>query len=1229
MKKPKMKSRPNLRAYVVLVIVTAVSAGAVHLLHGFQVMRHADFFRSKAEDAQAAKQAADAIAHYESYLSLKPDDPETTAKFGLLLAEIGQNSRAYKVLTRAIQLAPNREDVHRKLAEVAVRIGRYVDARRMLKDLLEAHKQDPELLALLARCQLAAGDYLAAAGSLENALTADPKQVPTFLLLIDLRKRDPEQVFSRDKDWKAKDADYWANRMVELNPESAQAFIGRGFYLLGVSGPRGNAQRRDSEPAQQLDPRLQAAIADAQKAIDLEPENSSALWLASQCALKAGRLEEARKLGQAAVEIDSADLRLYPTLADVEIAAGDRDKAVQWLRQGRDASPEGRNLQPLLVRLLIELGNVDEAKKEIKTLDEKVHSPAEVYYLRGRLAMLQRDWLAASKQFLEARSRTAGAASSAQARDIEFWLAQAYRQLGNVEQELEAYRRAQRIDRLWQPARSGVANALLRAGRIEEAIEEMRAAEGLAGAASEVYLPLTRLLLLRNMSLPEQQRNWAEVESRLDRLSAEDSASVPVVLLRAELLMAQSRAADAEQLLANAREKNPDDAALWAAQIELAERQQPERAQQLLAEAKERLGDRVSPGVLEARHLVTRIEFDGAASEELACLAADAGQFDEGERVVLYRGLLTATTGLKEPAHAAAVCAAVAEQAPKDLVLWQQLFQVAQRAENTTLMDRAITEIQGIEGDGPTYHYCQAVRLSTAEKPDSADLDQALVHLGKARQLRPQWPAVLLLSAVIHDQQGDAEAAVEEYLSAIDAGVDSPDAIRRTVELLYQREDYRKASELLVRLERQTGPFSTELQRLKSISGRPDRFDDALPLARAVAKESDDYRDHLWLGQVLTIMGQRTRGRTGGSRTRLAEAEQVILRARDMAKDRPARGSPWSIFWSAAADRRRLPLLAEIEASVAAEEVAACPGELLSRPGTARRSRPAVRRGTQETAGQRPDPPGRRFLHPHRPAADGQGGLRRIAEGKLAADAAEQAWRRRALALDAGGRRPAKSRCGGRPDREKPRGRFHSGPRSPHEGDPGRLSGEEEAAGGDRDPRTARDRGAAGGRGDAASARRSLCTSRRPRQAARHWRMLNDRDSLFRYVQYLLSQNELTEAEFGLVRILNENPDDTAALQLRADLLFRSKQYDEALKVLKSPPRPRRRRSLRGRSSDPRRSANGSLRPPAPRLGLRRRGRRFPQACRSVAATARRGRTCPQARPGRLPGPARPMAGRG
>jgi len=667
------------------------------------------------------------------------------------------------------------------------------------------------------------------------------------------------------------EADYWMKTLVESNADSRRAHVLRGRYLLSVG-------------------RIEDAEADAARALDSAPDDHDALLLAAQCAVGKGQYDQAREYAARAVKLHPRSGDAYLTLAAVELQAGRRETALSWLRRGAAFNVGDRELVSRLATLLLDEGETQGTEGLVKALEAGPRPAPVGGYLRARLDYSKGRWLAASRGF--ERARTQLALPPGMAKRVEFWLGDCYGKMGNVPAQLAAYERAAHIDPDWVPARAGIATTLLGDGRIDEALAELRQLVKLPDVPAVYRTQLARALILKNMRLEPSERDWQDVETALDQAAQAAPEMVEVPIVRAETLAAQNRFEEAETLLRNAQANNPKSAELWVALAALAGRQENwEHAADLLDEAEQQLGDSVALRLARAAHLVGRGEQNTA--ESLKTLAEETEQLPEADLARLWRGLAGMALRVGDYKEADRLCRLAAEKEPNDLQIRLLMLDVAVRAGYTANMESVLREIQRIEGSGPLWHYGRAVyyRLLATEgvHPEKL-LRQALDHLARAAKLRPEWSRVPLLAAEIHGLQGDEDRAVEDYLRAIDVGAREMSTVRRAISLLSRRQRDSEADQLLRRLEKEQTPVSADLARMASqVSMRLDDLDRALEMARHVADGSNEYRDHVWLAHVLEAVGLRAKseGRTGRSQTALGEAQTALRHAVELAPTAP------------------------------------------------------------------------------------------------------------------------------------------------------------------------------------------------------------------------------------------------------------------------------------------------------------------------------------------------------
>ncbi len=213
-------------------------------------------------------------------------------------------------------------------------------------------------------------------------------------------------------------------------------------------------------------------------------------------------------------------------------------------------------------------------------------------------------------------------------------------------------------------------------------------------------------------------------------------------------------------------------------------------------------------------------------------------------------------------------------------------------------VDRLLEEIDRIADKGPLWHYGMAVRLKleagqagTAQR--SAELlDKAMEEAEKAHKQRLSWSPPHVLQGEICREKGKNEEALQHYLQASINGDRDPQFIRLLLQMLYERQRYQDAREVIHRLEStQTSLTSDIIETEANIFVRWGDFEKAKASAnRAYNPASNDYQDHLWYGQMMTRLARRAQQE--GHRENLPEiqdkAEKALLSACRIAPNTPA-----------------------------------------------------------------------------------------------------------------------------------------------------------------------------------------------------------------------------------------------------------------------------------------------------------------------------------------------------
>jgi tetratricopeptide (TPR) repeat protein len=922
-----MKKRLNLRFILYLLGSLAVLGTGTHFLHGYQVRRnaHALFDQAQAAEQQGQlDQAADCLGRY---LALAPDDLDALAHYGTLLADerlatsFQAKQRALLVLNRVLFRDPQRDDVCRKAVRLAIDLGLYAEARVDLNRLLQLQdfKDDGELKLLLARCYERTAAYKEARKRYEQAIKDAPHELDAAADLARLlRERTQDVLAERESTADAiQKADQAIDNMVRANERSYRAYLLRVAYLKQYKAD---------------DPKKPGKVAeDVARAQELSGEAAEVLLAAADRAEEEGALDKARALLRRGCELHAQNAAMYRALARLEARAGDTKEAVRQLRRGLEKLPKQLDLLWDLADLLSQSGQKSEAAEVIAQLKQEGFPAGYLQLLNARLLIHEGHWQEAARLLEEAAAALAARTGAPDERfaaplahQANLLLGRCYEQLGDADRAVAAYSRVVVRDSRSVPGRLGMAMNLWAAGRLPEALDQYqqltRLREELVPPVA--WVEVARLTLLRNLGRDVKERNWAEVEQALAQASNRLKPPPPaLVLLQAEALAAQDppqygKARDL--LLENYREPKARPAEVWAGLAALEERQGRAAAAQLeeqgraeaarletqrraaeaqkerergaaaglawLDEAAQHVGDHVDLRLARARLLVGRAP--GEARAALAKLSEGATHFAAADRQRLLRGLANALLQTGDAAAAERLWEELARLQPGDVRSRLMLFELAAQAGNNDAMQKWIEELKGIEkDDGVLWHYATARSLieqvrrgeKVENETKAALLAEARTQIAAVAARRPNWSRVPLCEAYIDDLGGRAEAALPNYLKALQMGESDLVATLRAAELLSRYQRYAEADRLFRDHFRDQTLLPHEAQMVAAEAAlRSQETARALSLAKAaVPGDSKDYRHHLWLGRMYYAADQRD------------QAGAEFARARDLAGAEP------------------------------------------------------------------------------------------------------------------------------------------------------------------------------------------------------------------------------------------------------------------------------------------------------------------------------------------------------
>jgi tetratricopeptide (TPR) repeat protein len=961
--------RLNARAFLILVASLVASGTAVYFAHAFQMRRNAHELLEQADLAEREGSPRWAAQCLRAYLELEPWDGEVQARYGLLLARQARSpverGRAFLALERALYSNPGRIDVRRQAAQLAIFLRRFGDAAAHLDLLFKVDAQaDAELLYFRGLVEHGQLHYPKAAQWYAKAVRQAPRRVEyclTYALLLREHLKSPLL------------ADEVVEALAGAEPQSPAARLEAARYFRRFN----------------LLDRAEIHAASARK--DRANVTEEALLLAADIALARGQTVQARGLLEQGRARFPKSTSLARELVLLELREGNKDRALVHARYALHGLGEDAEEVWAVANLCIEAGEPGIVAGLLRKLTKSGRVPL-ASALRARLLMQQEAWGEARNLLVRVRPQLPK--SSAAAKQLDLFLAECHERLGSPDEQEQAYRHALARDAEWPPARLGLAAALAAAGRLDQALAEYRR---LPGASPAVRAEMVRLMLLKNLQLPSAQRRWEEVDRLLEGLPT-DGADFKLVALRADVLVARERPEQARQLVRAQRDRDRKAWQPWLYLIRLAEVEgKTEAILPLIEQAEQAAGNHVQWLLARARYWAAdgTPEIAGRLQELRSSLDRLKGDDADALRLTLADVLWQ----LGDWSEAEKLWKEVALRQPRQLAVQSLLLERArQRGHEAELLVR-LEQVRRLEGGaGPRTAYGEAAHaVLQARRGKRSALLRARAWLAKASALRPSWPLVPLLEAETYEAEGEKEKALEKYRLALRLGETRLGVARRALQLMYELGMYGEANALvqelsepslavagLGRLASQVSLASLEEKGDESPQGRQR----ALELARKGARDSKDYRDHLWLGQVNHVAG------------RPQEAEAAFRRARELA---PASPEAWALL---------LMFLAKTDPTKAAAELGRAHKEV---PRTHRHLVLAVcleALGKVEEAAQHyraavdeapRDAPALRaiagFYARHNRLAEAEPFLRALLERFTWAPASTAAWARRSLAL--------------------------------------------------------------------------------------------------------------------------------------------------------------------------------------------------------------------------------------
>jgi predicted Zn-dependent protease len=830
----------NVRLLLVTLGIVVVVAGAFHAVHLWQVDRHVNSILDYARSAKAEKKTDQSISLYEQYLKAVPANLDVQEELADLLhgtAETPRDRNRVAAMYEGLLLkSAERSKAREKLIENLIHLERYDAAARQLELLLATTSTPAAIEHQRGWCLDADGKHDAAAGALRRSVTIDPQRVNTWLLLAEVLHNR----LSRDVE-----AQQSLDQMVAANPSSATAHLGRHHHL--------RSQARDADAARDLE-----------IARKLAPDDADVLLAAAQWAQAKGDAAQARQLLASAAAKYPGNETLVKELASLEIRQGRRDAALKVIDDGLKAradSSKGESLsgelQVYRADLLIDAGRVKEAGDVIAALRKDGLPPALPDFLDARLLIRDKKW--SDAQVLLSKTRSALASDPYWSARVNALLALCYGQLGDPDRQLASLLDAARTESRWPALSFSLGQASLDADNPQQALVYLKPLIGDPEAPRGTRTLLARAQLRLALQTPEKQRNWKAVETALADAEKFEAGDLDLAILRANVLLAQrkldgARAVLTREIAIRSSNTNPEDIPAWLALADAESRAGDyERADEILADAKKRFGDRAAVRLGKARLLVERGRTGDR--EAIKNLANDDAGLSADERGRLHRDLAEVWLRLGDAREARRLLERAAAEMPRDLRSRSLLLDLDLRESNLADARKRLAEMKELEGPAGVQSAHAELYVRAEEALGNPEALRAILAELKSSPLRRGDGRIELVEAKILERLGDIDQSIAKMVDAVNAGQRSPQVLHRLVKLFTERRNYDQLAWVIALMEgrgtlpREAGRASVEAALANN------SVEHARQLLGPVNLDFiRDYRELLWLGRTYRAM---------------------------------------------------------------------------------------------------------------------------------------------------------------------------------------------------------------------------------------------------------------------------------------------------------------------------------------------------------------------------------------
>lgn len=453
-----------------LVLTVLVSAGLI--LAGCTrdpAVRRQKYFDSGMEYYKTGKLSEAAIQFRNA---LKVD--AKFAEAGTMLAKAqmlrGDFADVYKLLLNAIQSKPDYLPAHLTMGVLYLLGNRLTDAREEADYVLERSPDDVEGLLLLANCQGAEKDLLAAEETIHRALKINPTHRELLFALASIKMGNRQLPAAEEL----------LKQVIANEPNSPDGYIRlAGFYDITGRAP-------EAEPL-------------LEKAVEVSKNDGVILETQTRYYMSQQNWTEAKKVVQKLQTIHGSEEKYWTALGDFYILRGEWDKARAELQRVRQERKNAAVVAHKLVEVLLALKDLKTAEEINESILKENQKDALAHLAKGRLLLVRGDFNNALLELNQTKEYRPDLPA------LHFWYAQVHSQKGDLEQAKQSLGEALKYDPNFWLARLSLAELQNRTGLPDAALVNVQDLLKRNPRDLQAYLLMSQAYLVKK-DLPQAEK---------------------------------------------------------------------------------------------------------------------------------------------------------------------------------------------------------------------------------------------------------------------------------------------------------------------------------------------------------------------------------------------------------------------------------------------------------------------------------------------------------------------------------------------------------------------------------------------------------------------------------------------------------------------------------------------------------------------------------------------------